>query len=300
MSSTGDEFCGPCGHPREDHDRDGCRTCPGDDERSWRHPYQPEATPHQIQRVTELIDATVPGAAESAPAQQSGNCTVCGHIPERHYGGTGGQAYCAQCPADGRWHTLNGAASATNPDPARYGRRVDELPPGVTGVVTVAERIVNPAALTPQPLYRNTRVYPIDLDNVLTALDDATGAQDDPDRVTDLDDQLTAVIAGLLSLATDPAGVTSRALLVYPDNRVTREGALKRLVDWRTQTKISALDTLTETTTTYKAVLTGGTPEQAEDAESLLSAVQNRYQVANTALAAATDALAEHQDRKDR
>ena len=28
-----------CGHDRARHDPDQCRVCPGDDERSWRHPY---------------------------------------------------------------------------------------------------------------------------------------------------------------------------------------------------------------------------------------------------------------------
>ena len=33
-----------CGHDRAQHDPDQCRVCPGDEERTWKHPYTPEAT----------------------------------------------------------------------------------------------------------------------------------------------------------------------------------------------------------------------------------------------------------------
>ena len=34
-----------CGHDRARHDPDQCRDCPGDEERSWRHPYTAAAVP---------------------------------------------------------------------------------------------------------------------------------------------------------------------------------------------------------------------------------------------------------------
>lgn len=34
-----------CGHDRARHDPDQCRDCPGDEERTWRHPYSPEPAP---------------------------------------------------------------------------------------------------------------------------------------------------------------------------------------------------------------------------------------------------------------
>lgn len=269
--STGDEFCGPCGHPRQDHDRDGCRTCPGDDERSWRHQYQPETT------TGEQVEPT--------------DCTVCGHIPQRHYDNNG-QPYCAQCPADGRWR-FHGLNTPINPDPARYGRRVDEMPPGVTGVVTVAERIVNPAALHLPPL--TGRVHPIGLDAALNALHHAGADEDDPARVNDLDEQLTAVVAGLLRFATDPAGVTSRALLIYPDNPVHREGALKRLVEWRTGERVAAIESVREASDELKNALSQGL-DDVDDYESLFNARHNHDQTVSAALDAARAALANHQE----